>query len=48
VEIFAAGGTYVLTDLIFLTGANRSVTFEIADGCQAPRLLEVSAIAPRQ
>ena len=48
VEIFAAGGTYVLTDLIFLTGANRSVTFEIADGCQAPRLLEVRAIAPRQ
>jgi levanase/fructan beta-fructosidase len=48
VEIFAAGGTYVLTDLIFLTGANPSVTFEIADGCQAPRSLEVRAISTRR
>ena len=48
VEIFANGGTYVLTDLIFLPGVNRGVTFEIADGCQAPRSLEVRAIAPRR
>jgi len=48
VEIFAAGGRYVLTDLISLPGANRGVTFEIADGCQAPRSLEARLIAPRR
>jgi levanase/fructan beta-fructosidase len=48
VEIFAAGGTLVVTDLLFLTGANRSVTFEIAEGCQPPRSIEVRAITPRR
>ena len=48
VEIFAAGGTHVLTDLLFLTGAGRSVSFEIAEGCQPPRSFEVRAIAPRR
>jgi len=48
VEIFAAGGKYVLTDLISLPGANRGVTFEIADGCQAPRSLQARAITPRR
>ena len=48
VEIFAAGGTLVITDLLFLTGANRSVTFEIADGCQAPRSIAVRSISPRR
>ena len=48
VEIFALGGTYVLTDLIFLPGVNRGVSFEIADGCQAPRSLEARAIVPRR
>ena len=48
VEIFALGGTYVLTDLIFLPGVKRSFTFEIADGCQAPRSLEIRAISPRR
>jgi len=48
VEIFALGGTYVLTDLIFLPRVKRSVTFEIADGCQAPRSLETRAISPRR
>ena len=48
VELFAAGGKYVLTDLISLPGANRGVTFEIADGCQAPRSLRARAIAPRR
>jgi levanase/fructan beta-fructosidase len=48
VEIFAAGGTLVVTDLLFLDGANRTVTFEIAAGCQAPRSLAVRAISPRR
>ena len=48
VEIFAAGGTLVVTDLLFLTGANRTVTFEIAEVCQAPRSLAVRAISPRR
>jgi sucrose-6-phosphate hydrolase SacC (GH32 family) len=48
VEIFAAGGRYVLTDLIFLPGANRGVTFEIAEGSQAPRSFETRVIAPRR
>ena len=48
VEIFAADGTHVLTDLLFLTGAGRSVSFEIAEGCQPPRSIEVRAIAPRR
>ena len=48
VEIFAAGGTLAVTDLLFLTGNNRTVTFEIAEGCQAPRSLAVRAISPRR
>jgi len=48
VEIFAADGRYVLTDLIFLPGVNRGVTFEIAEGSQAPRSLEVRAISKRR
>jgi sucrose-6-phosphate hydrolase SacC (GH32 family) len=48
VEIFAASGTLVVTDLLFLKGANRSVTFEITEGCQPPRSIEVRAIAPRR
>jgi len=48
VEIFVAGGTLVITDLLFLTGANRSVTFEIAEGCQAPRSITVRSISPRR
>jgi levanase/fructan beta-fructosidase len=48
VEIFAASGTLVVTDLLFLTGANRSVTFEIAEGCQAPRSIAVRSISPRR
>ncbi|MSV66423.1 MAG: hypothetical protein F2855_04480, partial [Actinobacteria bacterium] len=48
VEVFAAGGTYVVTDLLFLAGATRSVTFEIAEGCQAPRSMAVRAISPRR
>lgn len=48
IEIFAAGGTLAVTDLLFLDGANRTVTFEIAEGCQAPRSLAVRAISPRR
>lgn len=48
VEIFAAGGTHVVTDLLFLAGANRSLTFEIADGSQVPRSLEARAFSPRR
>ena len=48
VELFAAGGTHVISDLIFLPGANRTVSFELADGCQAPRSLAVRAISPRR
>ena len=48
VELFAAGGRYAITDLILLPGANRNVTFEIADGCQAPRSLAVRSISPRR
>jgi levanase/fructan beta-fructosidase len=47
VEIFAAGGRYVLTDLIFLPGVNRGVTFEIAEGSLAPRSLEARGISTR-
>lgn len=48
VEIFAVGGAYVVTDLLFLTGQDRNVSFEIAEGCQPPRSIEVRAIAPRR
>ncbi len=48
VEIFAAGGTLVVTDLLFLTATNRSVTFEIAEGCQPPRSIAVRSISPRR
>ena len=48
VEVFAADGTHVITDLLFLSGTNRRVTFEIAEGCQSPRSLSVRAISPRR
>jgi levanase/fructan beta-fructosidase len=48
VEIFAAGGTYVVTDLFFLSGTQRRVTFEVTEGSQAPRSLEARAISPRR
>jgi fructan beta-fructosidase len=48
VEIFAVGGTLVITDLLFLSGVSRSVSFEIAEGCQPPRSIAVRAIAPRR
>jgi levanase/fructan beta-fructosidase len=48
VEIFAAGGSLVITDLLFLSGVSRSVSFEIAKGCQPPRSIAVRAIAPRR
>jgi levanase/fructan beta-fructosidase len=48
VEIFAAGGSLVVTDLLFLPGVSRSVSFEIAEGCQPPRSIAVRAIAPRR
>ena len=44
VEIFAAGGSIVITDLLFLSGVSRSVAFEIAEGYQAPRSLEVQSL----
>jgi sucrose-6-phosphate hydrolase SacC (GH32 family) len=46
VELFAAGGRYVITDLIFLPGANKRVTFEINEGCQPPRSMSVRHLAP--
>jgi levanase/fructan beta-fructosidase len=48
VEIFAFGGTRVITDLVFMPGVNRVVTFETVEGCQAPQSLAVRAIAPRR
>ena len=48
VEVFAAGGTCVVTDLLFLDGARLSATFEITEGCQAPRSLAVRSISPRR
>ncbi len=48
VELFAAGGTHVISDLIFLPGSDRTVSFELADGCQAPRSLAVRSISPRR
>ena len=48
VEIFASGGTHVITDLIFMPGVNCVVTFETAEGLQAPQSLAVRAIAPRR
>jgi len=47
-EIFAAGGSLVITDLLFLSGVSRSVSFEIAEGFQPPRSIAVRAIAPRR
>ena len=44
VEIFAVGGTLVLTDLLFLSGVRRIVAFEIAEGCQPPRSLAVRSL----
>lgn len=46
VELFAAGGRYVITDLMLLPGANRRVTFEINEGCQPPRSMSVHNLAP--
>lgn len=46
VELFAAGGTLVITELIFLPGADRHVSFEAANNCQPPRSLTVRAISP--
>ena len=46
VELCAAGGRCVITDLIFLPGANRRVTFEINEGCQPPRSMSVHLLAP--
>jgi len=48
VELFAVGGKYVITDLLFLPGASRQVSFEISQGCQPPRSLEVHRLAPPQ
>lgn len=47
VEIFAAGGTYALTDLLFLPGERLRVSFEINDECQPPRSIAVRPIAVR-
>ena len=46
VELFATGGKYVITDLLFLPGASRQVSFEISQGCQPPRSLEVHRLKP--
>ena len=48
VEVFAAGVTCVVTYLLFLDGARLSATFEITEGCQAPRSLAVRSISPRR
>ena len=48
VEIFANGGTKVISDLIFLPGTKRTTTFEISEGFQAPRSISVRAISPRR
>ena len=48
IEIFAAGGRYVLTDLIFLPREIRTVTVVTRDGCQNPISLSVRALAPRR
>ena len=48
VEIFANGGTKVISDLIFLSGTKRTTTFEISEGFQAPRSISVRAISPRR
>jgi len=46
VEIFAAGGKYVITDLLFLPGSAKRVSFEINEGCQPPRSLAVHSLKP--
>ena len=48
VEIYVARGAYVFTELIFLLGANRRVTFEAAGDCQPPRTLAVCALTTRR
>lgn len=48
IELFAAGGRCVVTDLLFLPGVNRTVTFETAADCQPPRSLSVRGCAPRR
>ena len=48
VEIYVARGAYVFTELIFLPGANRRVTFEAAGDCQPPRTLAVCALTTRR
>lgn len=47
VELFAAGGKYVISDLLFLPGSAKRVSFEINEGCQPPRSLTVHRLAPR-
>ena len=44
IEIFAAGGAYVLTDLILLPGTTRRVTFEEGTGFQPPLRLETRTL----
>jgi levanase/fructan beta-fructosidase len=46
VELFAAGGKYVITDLLFLPGSSKQVSFEINEGCQPPRSLSVHSLKP--
>ena len=46
IEIFAADGRYVISDLLFLPGASRQVTFEISQGCQPPRSMSVHHLTP--
>jgi levanase/fructan beta-fructosidase len=46
VELFAAGGKYVITDLLFLPGSTKRVSFEINEGCQPPRSLAVHSLNP--
>lgn len=41
VEIFAAGGTRTITDLVFFSGANRRITCDDSPICQAPALLHI-------
>jgi fructan beta-fructosidase len=46
IEVFAADGRYVISDLLFLPGASRQVTFEISQGCQPPRSMSVHHLTP--
>jgi levanase/fructan beta-fructosidase len=46
IEVFAADGRYVISDLLFLPGVSRQVTFEISQGCQPPRSMSVHHLTP--